>query len=92
VTGATERFVVDRREGDTLVVEDANGDLRDVPARELPRSCRSEGVVMDVPVVGGSPQWGQAVRNRTEERRRVTDLTKRMEKLRRRDPGGDVEL
>lgn len=75
-----------------LVLEADDGSLADVPANDLPSACRAEGAVLDVPISFGSPQWGSAKRNRAEERRRVTDLTKRMERLRRKDPGGDVEL
>lgn len=75
-----------------LVVEDEGGALRDVPAASLPKDCRAEGAVLDVPMNGADPQWSKAKRNRAEERRRVTDLTKRMDQLRRKDPGGDVKL
>ncbi|MEK7401867.1 MAG: DUF3006 family protein [Gemmatimonadota bacterium] len=92
VSGSVERFVVDRREGLILVVEDSGGAFQDVPAQEVPSDCRVEGAVLDVPMSFGSPAWGSARRNRAEERRRVTDLTKRMEQLKKRDPGGDVEL
>ena len=75
-----------------LVIEDADGVYRDVPAEDIPRACRVEGAVLDVPVTAAGPQWGSATRNREEEQRRVTDLTHRMNGLRARDAGGDVEL
>ena len=92
MTGTLARFVVDRREGAMLVIEDASGTLQDVPAADLPADCRAEGAIIDVPMAGALPEWGKALRNRPEERRRVTDLTKRMDQLRRKDPGGDVKL
>ena len=92
MTDKPARFVVDRREGAMLAIEDADGVFRDVPVADLPAECRAEGAVIDVPVVAGRPDWGRAERNRAEERRRVMELTKRMNRLRKKDPGGDVEL
>jgi hypothetical protein len=40
----------------------------------------------------GDPEWKSAKRNREEELRRLRDATKQLEKLRRTDPGGDIEL
>ncbi len=92
MTDATARFVVDRREGQTLVIEDATGAMIDVPANELPSNCRAEGAVLEVPMTHGAPNWGDAKRNRAEERRILKDLGARLDRLRRKDPGGDVEL
>lgn len=92
MTDRVARFVVDRREGRMLVMEDADGAFQDVPASEVPSVCRVEGAVVDVPLSFGVPEWGSAKRNRAEERRRVTDLTKRMDRLRRKDAGGDINL
>ena len=86
-------FVVDRREGDVVVVTDERGHVTDIAASALPKSARVEGAVLRVPLDEyGAPQWGDAVRDRTEERRRRADLARRQEALRRTDPGGDVEL
>ena len=92
MTMQSARFVVDRREGRMLVVENEEGVCHDVAAKELPADCRVEGAVLDVPIAGAVPQWSIAVRNRAEEQRRVADLTSRMNKLRAADAGGDVEL
>lgn len=86
------RFVVDRREGKFLVVEDENGAMQDVPERELPSDCRAEGAIVDVPMSSGTPHWEQAHRNRAEERRRLKELGARMDKLRKPPPEGDIEL
>jgi hypothetical protein len=45
-----------------------------------------------VPFSHGAPHWADAKRNRAEERRIIKELGARMDKLRRKDPGGDVEL
>ena len=92
MTAKSARFVVDRREGTMLVIEDEDGALRDVPSADLPPACRVEGAVIDVPASSSGPEWGRAERNRDEERRRVMELTKRMDRLREKDPGGDAGL
>ena len=92
--GRTVTFAVDRREGGIVVlVADEGGEAVEVGVRELPPECRKEGAVLRVPVaVDGSPEWARAVRDREEERRRLAELSERVERLRRGDPGGDVTL
>ena len=87
-------FAVDRREGGIVVlIADESGEAVEVGARELPAECRREGTVLRVPVgVDGSPEWGRAERDRDEERRRLMELSERVERLKRGDPGGDVVL
>ncbi|HKS06225.1 MAG TPA: DUF3006 family protein [Gemmatimonadaceae bacterium] len=86
-------FVVDRREGATVVVIDDDGNAHDVQTQTLPPDCRAEGAVIRV-VVGakGKPEWKTALRDKEEERRRREDLQKRVDNLKRTDAGGDVEL
>ncbi len=86
-------FVVDRREGDVVVVVDDQGAAIDVAARDLPKGARAEGAVLRVPVdPDGAPRWRDALRDRAEERRRRAEMTERIERLRRTDRGGDIEL
>lgn len=93
MTAATKRFAIDRREGAIVVAIDDDGLSYDVPASQLPTDCRGEGTVFDAPVgADGAPNWKSAERNRDEERRRLDDAAARVARLRRRDPGGDVEL
>ena len=90
---AGEIFVVDRREGRTIIV--ITEDARDIelPASRLPKSCRMEGAVLRVPRdAHGQPAWENAVRDHEEEARRLADLRARVARLRRSDPGGDVVL
>jgi len=76
-----------------VVIADDGDEQVDVVADELPRACRAEGAVLRVPLDSGAvPRWGEAVRDRDEEARRLADLAKRAERLRRSDPGGDVVL
>ena len=91
-TDGTRRFVVDRREGSVVVLVTDTGEQHDVPAAELPRSCRAEGAVLDVPLDGATLRWRDARRNRIEERGRLREAGERIARLRRRDPGGDVSL
>lgn len=86
-------FVIDRREGDVIVIIDDAGRSTDVPSERLPAKVRVEGAVLRVPLdTGGTPRWEDAVRDRGEERRRRAMIAKRIERLGRTDPGGDVEL
>ena len=85
---STRRYVVDRREGTFLVVERDDGTILDVEIDRLPTDCQKEGVVFDVI----NDDWGTATRNRDEERRRNKDIKAALEKLKKSDPGGDVQL
>ena len=86
-------FVVDRREGKIVVLVDDEGKTVEVDRAKLPTRCRQEGAVLRVPLGNGSiPVWRNAVRDRAEEQRRLTELTERLEKLKRKDRGGDVSL
>jgi hypothetical protein len=86
-------LVVDRREGHVVVLVDDSGKAVEVDAATLPADCRSEGAVLRVPLDSGSqPAWASAIRDRTEEKRRLQINAARLSKLRRGDPGGDVSL
>lgn len=88
----TLRVAVDRREGDTIVVVADDGRAFDVRVAELPKPCRAEGAVLDVPLKDGAPQWKRARRNHAEEGGRLKEAGERIIRMRKRDPGGDVEL
>ena len=92
MSDVVRRFVVDRREGKFLVIEDDAGAMQDVPIRELPSDCRAEGAVIDVPMIGDAPHWEKAHRNRAEERKRLKELGGRMDRLRTDETDGDIEL
>jgi len=86
-------YVVDRIEGDRAVlVADDGGEPVDLPVASLPFQAR-EAMVLAVPLDGnGRPQWARAERDEGEERRRLNEGKARLERLKRRDPGGDVSL
>lgn len=95
MTGASKqlRVVVDRKEGRMLVLTFDDGRSVDVPVHALPPDCRVEGAVLDVPQnQGGEPAWSEAKRNRQEEQSRRNSAAKILEDLRKRDPGGDIQL
>ena len=86
-------FAVDRKEGDFIVVIDEAGRAIDVQSARLPARARGEGAVLRVPIdANGTPRWGDAVRDRGEERRRRALIAARIERLKRTDPGGDIKL
>jgi len=87
------RVVVDRKEGKVAVLVADDGRSFDVPATDLPSSCRAEGAVLDVPVPSSqTPEWAKAKRNRNEEHKRQQQAAEILENLKKRDPGGDIEL
>jgi hypothetical protein len=85
--------VVDRIEGDVaIVVEDESGTVHRVARRELPRATR-EGDVLRAPVgPGGVPDWSAARVDEQAREQRLSEARAALERLRRRDPGGDVKL
>ncbi len=76
-----------------IVLMDDRERVYDVPAKSLPKECREEGAVLDVPLTAeGGMDWAHARRNREEEAARLRDAQDRLDRLRAKDPGGDVEL
>jgi hypothetical protein len=91
--GGFVTVAVDRRENEVLVLVSDTGETFEIEAASLPEDCRHEGAVLRVPLGPRSnPVWAGAKRDSLEEKRRLSLLTDRLEKLRRTDPGGDVSL
>lgn len=89
----TIRVVIDRREGSVFVAFDDHDTVYEVPSKSLPSKCRRESAVLDVPLdEAGQPVWNRAVRNAEEEAKRLREAHDRLDRLRRTDPGGDVQL
>ena len=87
------RLVVDRIEGDLAVVETGEGQMLDLPEWLLPAGVR-EG---DVVVVQSSMAEDGARRLELRVDRDATaaarsEAVRMLERLRSRDPGGDIEL
>jgi hypothetical protein len=86
-------FVVDRREAGVVILVDDSGKIVEVEGENLPAGCRAEGAALRVPLDAASqPIWQNAIRDKIEEKRRLQLNAERLDKLRRRDPGGDVSL
>lgn len=86
-------YVVDRIEGDAAVLvpdEDALPD-QDVPVASL-RQRPSEGDVLRVPVRDGAPVWKDALADPQLRAERMAAAQRRLDRLAKRDPGGDVAL
>ena len=86
-------WVVDRVEGDTVVlVEDGTGRTLEV-SRSLLSVAVDEGTVLRLPATEeGGPDWGLAVANEELRQRRLAEAREVLEQLKKRDPGGDVVL
>ncbi len=86
-------WVVDRIEGDTVVlVEDGTGRTLEV-SRTLLSVAVDGGAVLRVPATEeGGPDWGLAVADEELRERRLAEAREVLEQLKKRDPGGDVVL
>jgi len=85
-------FAVDQIENDLAVLLDDDGTGYAVPVTKLPLALR-EGMVLSVRLDReGRPDWSTAVHDETEERWRLEEGTERIDRMRERDPGGDIEI
>lgn len=85
-------WVVDRVEGPIAVlVRDEDERTEDVPIGALPAGSR-EGSVLRVPEVDGRPDWTAAALDEDARRVRLREAEEVLDRLRRRDPGGDINL
>ncbi|MGQ0714818.1 MAG: DUF3006 family protein [Gemmatimonadaceae bacterium] len=86
-------LTVDRLEARVAVLIDDDGRELEVARRRLPKDARREGAVLRVDLDDDrEPVWTTAVADHEEEQRRLADARERLERLRRSDPGGDIEL
>ena len=87
-----ETWVVDRVEGPVAVlVRDGDERAAEVPVRRLPAGCRA-GTVLRVPTPDGRPNWAAAVPDEEARLARLREAEDVLARLRRRDPGGDIQL
>lgn len=88
-----DAFVVDRVEGSMAVLV-GEGDVQvEVPRKDLPAKCRTEGAMLQVPrKPDGTSDWKRSLRDSDAEKRRMADNYSRIERLKKRDPGGDVTI
>ena len=87
-----EVWVVDRIEGRIAVlVEDEGEIVVEVAAADLGTHA-VEGAVLIVPLGSvGEPVWEEAERDGRAEGERVSDTEAVLERLKARDPGGDID-
>lgn len=87
-----QHYAVDRiRHRTALLVDDQQRQTL-VPTSRLPREL-AEGQVLLVPVdEAGTADWGRARIDEAEGARRKAQATEALDELKKRDPGGDVEL
>ena len=88
----TRIWVVDRVEPPMAVVV-ADDDERqvDVPLAGLPAGARA-GAVLRVPETDEGPDWEAARVDEELRRARLQEAEAALDRLRRRDPGGDIVL
>lgn len=85
-------FSVDRFEGGIVVLIGDNGTSHDLPRSRLPQPLR-EGDILAVPLdERGTPNWQAATLDEAERSRRVINSKSTLDRLRSRDPRGDVTL
>jgi hypothetical protein len=85
-------YAVDRFEGSLAVLVADDGTSIDVSRRALPSGVR-EGSVIQVEIGSdGRPNWSKASLDEKERERRLKQARDALERLRKRDPGGDVTL
>lgn len=85
-------WTVDRIDaGLAVLVRDDGARHAEVRLSDLPTGVR-EGSVLRVPVAEGVPDWGAAVLDEELRREKLREAEKMLNRLRQRDPGGDVVL
>ena len=84
-------FVVDRIENDRAVLIGDDKTEYTLPHADLPVGA-GEGTVLKVRVDADAPDWTSAIADAAEQSRRVEEARRRMDALRKGDPGGDLKL
>ena len=89
----THRLIVDRFEGEFVVVEMPGGNTIDLPRWLLPNGAK-EGDVIQVETGLGRDSEGGSVRLTIDleaSAAALADSRERLQRLRDRDPGGDID-
>ena len=88
----TEHYSVDRIEGALVILVGDSGEEHSVQLHLLPGGT-TEGTVLRVMLdADGRLDWQSAQIDKAEAQRRTQQAEDLLNKLRRRDPGGDVDL
>ncbi len=96
MTTGTRLYAVDRiegrgREAQVTLIDETTGNVVLVLASQLGFPAR-EGAMVRAPLRDGAPLWAQAVLDEAEEARLRSEMEGRIRRLRRADPGGDLDL
>ena len=86
-----QTFVVDRTEGEKVVLIGDDESEVVLPKRDLPAGI-SEGMVLRVKSDRHRTDWMSARVDHAEKERREIEARAKMERLRKDDPGGDLAL
>lgn len=86
-----QSLVVDRIEGVHAILVTDEGKENSIEINRVPFEL-TEGLVIRVPTEGGALDWPQATADHEETRRRLGQAARRMQDLRKADPGGNVKL
>ena len=94
MSDAERIYVIDRFEGPVAVLVP---DVEHLPDENVPRSSlppsASEGDVIRVPLSAeGTPSWYAAAIDPELRRVRLEEARERLDRLKKRDPGGDIAL
>ncbi len=88
----TEHYSVDRIEGEHAILVGDNGEEHSVQLQQLPRETTEGTVLRVMRDADGLLDWQSAQIDQAEAKRRTQEAEDLLNKLRRRDPGGDVDL
>jgi hypothetical protein len=89
---AGHRLTVDRIEGDLAVVQVEGGPLLDIPLWFLPHGCQEGDLLVATPAHGDGYSRVEIRLNAEATRAARADTADRLDRLRSRDPGGDLVL
>ncbi len=88
----TEHYSVDRIEGEQAILVGDSGEEHSVQLHQLPGGTTEGTVLRVMRDADGRLTWQSAQIDQTEAKRRTQEAEDLLNKLRRRDPGGDVDL
>ena len=94
MSDAERIYVIDRFEDPVAVLVSDVEHLADenVPRSSLPAGASAGDVLRVPPSAAGTPDWFAAVIDPKLRRARMEEARERLDRLRKRDPGGDITL
>ena len=88
----TEHYSVDRIEGELAILVGDSGEEHSVQLNQLPGGTTEGTVLRVMRDADGLLDWQSAQVDQEEAKRRAQEAEDLLNKLQRRDPGGDVDL